>query len=162
MRATAREGPTWAYERALQTARELERLAVFWLEEPLDRHDFDGLRRLCAAVEIFIAGGENNKGLHKLRWLIKQDVYDVTQPEAMMAETLTSIRKIASLGELHRKLVAPTTVAWPQDWRAVSERSRRVRPPEGARAAKPSQATGGQHGVVGQNQAKNGVSRRSR
>src|SRR6266852_3499400 len=67
----------------------------------------DGLRRLCSAVEILIAGGENNRGLHELRWLIEQDVYDVIQPEAMVAETLSSLRKIAALGELHRKLVAP-------------------------------------------------------
>ena len=101
------EGPVWTYERALQTARELQRLGVFWLEEPLDRYDFDGLRRLCQAVEILIAGGENNRGLHELRWLIEQDVYDVIQPESMVAETMSGLRKIAALGELHRKLVAP-------------------------------------------------------
>ena len=105
--AQPEEGPVWTYERALQTARELQRLGVFWLEEPLERYDFEGLRRLCAAVEILIAGGENNRGLHELRWLIEQDVYDVIQPEAMVAETLSSLRKIAALGELHRKLVAP-------------------------------------------------------
>ena len=101
------EGPVWTYERALQTARELERLGVFWLEEPLDRYDFEGLRRLCQSVDILIAGGENNRGLHELRWLIEQDVYDVIQPEAMVAETMSGLRKIAALGELHRKLVAP-------------------------------------------------------
>ncbi|HET6314955.1 MAG TPA: mandelate racemase/muconate lactonizing enzyme family protein [Chloroflexota bacterium] len=101
------EGPAWTYERALQTARELQRLGVFWLEEPLDRYDFDGLRRLCQSVEILIAGGENNRGLHELRWLIEQDVYDVIQPEAMVAETMSGLRKIAGLGEMHRKLVAP-------------------------------------------------------
>src|SRR5260370_9434884 len=97
----------WRYEGAVETARALEDLGVFWLEEPLDRYDFEGLQRLCAAVEILIAGGENNRGLHELRWLIEQDVYDVIQPEAMVAETLSSLRKIAALGELHRKLVAP-------------------------------------------------------
>jgi D-galactarolactone cycloisomerase len=101
------EGPVWRFERALQTARELQRLGVFWLEEPLGRYDFDGLRRLCAEVDLLIAGGENNVGLHELRWLIEQDVYDVIQPEAMVAETLSSLRKIAALGELHQKLVAP-------------------------------------------------------
>ena len=100
-------GPVWTYERALQTARELQRLGVFWLEEPLDRYDFEGLRRLCSNVELLIAGGENNRGLHELRWLIEQDVYDVIQPEAMVAETLSSLRKICGLAELHRKLVAP-------------------------------------------------------
>ncbi|MGG7380185.1 enolase C-terminal domain-like protein, partial [Escherichia coli] len=55
-------GPVWRYERALQTARSLEQLGVFWLEEPLDRYDFSALARLCAAVDILIAGGENNRG----------------------------------------------------------------------------------------------------
>ena len=100
-------GPTWTYERALQTARELERLGVYWLEEPLDRYDFEGLTRLCAAVDILIAGGENNRGLHEYRWLIERDCYDVLQPEAMVGETMTQIRKACALAELHRKLCAP-------------------------------------------------------
>src|SRR6266567_748806 len=101
------EGPVWRYERALQTARELQRMGVFWLEEPLDRYDFEGLRRLCAEVDLLIAGGENNIGLHELRWLIEQDIYDVIQPEAMVAETLSGLRKIAALGEMRHKLIAP-------------------------------------------------------
>jgi L-alanine-DL-glutamate epimerase-like enolase superfamily enzyme len=101
------EGPVWDYSRALQTARELERLGVFWLEEPLDRYDFEGLTKLCANVDMHISGGENNRGLHELRWLIEQNVYDIIQPEAMVAETMSGLRKICSLAELHRKLVAP-------------------------------------------------------
>ncbi len=101
------EGPVWTYERAVQTARELDRLGVYWLEEPLDRYDFEGLRRLCAAVELRIAGGENNRGLHEFRWMIEQDVYDVLQPEAMVTETMSGLRKIAAMGEIHHKLVAP-------------------------------------------------------
>jgi L-alanine-DL-glutamate epimerase-like enolase superfamily enzyme len=99
--------PIWTYERALRTARELERLGVYWLEEPLDRYDLDGLTRLCAAVEILIAGGENNRGLHEYRWLIERDCYDVLQPEAMVGETMTQIRKACALAELHHKLCAP-------------------------------------------------------
>ncbi len=102
-----RPGVTWTYERALQTARELERLGVYWLEEPLDRYDFEGLTRLCAAVEILIAGGENNRGLHEYRWLVERDCYDVLQPEAMVGETMTQIRKACALAELHHKLCAP-------------------------------------------------------
>lgn len=100
-------GPVWTYERAVQTARELEKLGVYWLEEPLDRYDFEGLTRLCAAVEILIAGGENNRGLHEYRWLIEQNCYDVLQPEAMVGETMTQIRKACALAEMHRKLCAP-------------------------------------------------------
>lgn len=100
-------GPIWSYERALQTARALQELGVYWLEEPLDRYDFDGLTRLCAAAEILIAGGENNRGLHEYRWLIEQNCYDVLQPEAMVGETMSQIRKACALAELHRKQCAP-------------------------------------------------------
>ncbi len=100
-------GPVWSEQRALQTARELERLGVSWLEEPLDRYNFAGLSRLCAAVDLLIAGGENNRGLHEFRWLIEQDCYDVIQPEALVSEGIGQLRKIAALAELHHKLVAP-------------------------------------------------------
>ena len=100
-------GPVWTEQRAIQTARELERLGVYWLEEPLDRYNFDGLSRLCAAVDILIAGGENNRGLHEFRWLIDRDCYDVIQPEAMVSESMSQIRKIAAYAEMHHKLIAP-------------------------------------------------------
>jgi L-alanine-DL-glutamate epimerase-like enolase superfamily enzyme len=100
-------GPVWSYERALHTARELERLGVAWLEEPLDRYDLENLARLAAAVEIPIAGGENNCGLHEYRWLIERNCYDILQPEAMVGETMSQIRKACALAELHHKLCAP-------------------------------------------------------
>jgi D-galactarolactone cycloisomerase len=100
-------GPIWTVERAIHTARELERLGVYWLEEPLDRYNFDGLRRLCAEVDIPIAGGENNRGLHEFRQLIEQNCYDVIQPEALVSEGIGQLRKVAALAELHHKTVAP-------------------------------------------------------
>ena len=101
------EGPVWSYERALHTARELQRLGVYWLEEPLDRYDFDNLARLADAVDILIAGGENNTGLHEYRWLIERGCYDVLQPEAMVGETMSQIRKACAYAEMHHKLCAP-------------------------------------------------------
>ncbi len=97
----------WSYDRALQTARELQRLGVYWLEEPLGRYDFDNLARLADAVDILIAGGENNLGLHEYRWLVERNCYDVLQPEAMVGETMTQIRKACAYAEMHHKLCAP-------------------------------------------------------
>lgn len=101
------QGPVWHYERALHTARELQRLGVYWLEEPLGRYDFDNLTRLADSVDILIAGGENNVGLHEYRWLIDRNCYDVLQPEAMVGETLSQIRKACAYAEMHQKLCAP-------------------------------------------------------
>ena len=100
-------GPFWDFQRALDTARELQRLGVCWLEEPLDRYDWAGLARLCEAVEIPIAGGENNHGLHEFRWMIEQNVYDIIQPEVHNTEPISQMRKIVALSEMHRKLVVP-------------------------------------------------------
>lgn len=99
--------PIWTEQRATQTARALEQLGVYWLEEPLDRYNLEGLSRLCAAADILIAGGENNRGLHEFRWLIEQNCYDVIQPEALVSEGIGQLRKVAALAELHHKPVAP-------------------------------------------------------
>src|SRR5919204_2953983 len=37
---------TWGFRRAVEVALQLERLGVLWFEEPLPRHDYDGLARL--------------------------------------------------------------------------------------------------------------------
>jgi L-alanine-DL-glutamate epimerase-like enolase superfamily enzyme len=100
-------GPVWTEQRALQTARELERLGVYWLEEPLNRYNLDGLTRLCDKADILIAGGENNVGLHEFRWLIERGCYDIIQPEALVSEGIGQLRKVAALAELHHKLIAP-------------------------------------------------------
>jgi len=97
----------WRYERALHTARELQQLGVYWLEEPLGRYQFDDLTRLCEAVDILIAGGENNLGLHEYRWLVDRHCYDVLQPEAMVGETMSQLRKACAYAEMHNRLCAP-------------------------------------------------------
>ena len=38
--------PPWSLKDAIQVARELERLGVYWMEEPLHRGDREGMRAL--------------------------------------------------------------------------------------------------------------------
>lgn len=100
-------GPVWDYQRALTVARELENYGVLWLEEPLPRYDFDNLIRLRENTNIYIAGGEKNRGLHEFRWLIERGVYDIIQPDVTMSEGLTQVRKIAALAEVYRRHFVP-------------------------------------------------------
>jgi L-alanine-DL-glutamate epimerase-like enolase superfamily enzyme len=97
----------WGYERALATCRELAPLGVVWVEEPLGRFEFDNLRRLAAASDVPIAGGENNVGLHEFRWLIDQDCYDVIQPDAAVSAGLGALKKLAAYAELRHKPFVP-------------------------------------------------------
>ena len=100
-------GVLWDFERAVRTARELERLRCYWLEEPLKRYEFDRLAELNRLVEIPIAGGENNRGLHEFHGMLEKGVYDILQPEVLVSEGITGLRKIATLAEAFGKRVVP-------------------------------------------------------
>ncbi len=100
-------GVLWDYRRALETARALDGMGCYWLEEPLPRFAFKELARLNAAVAMPIAGGENNRGIHEFVTMLDQNVYDILQPESMVNGGITDLRKIATLAEAHGKQVVP-------------------------------------------------------
>jgi D-galactarolactone cycloisomerase len=100
-------GIQWDYSRALQTARELDALDVAWLEEPLPRYAFDQIARLNDTVSIPIAGGENNVGLHEFTRMLKENVYDVLQPESMVLSGITTLRKIGTMAAAFGKKCVP-------------------------------------------------------
>ncbi len=104
---TWQPGVTWDFLRALETARELERLNCLWLEEPRPRYAFDELAQLSRQVDIPIAGGENNRGVHEYRWMLEQNVFTILQPDIMVADGVTGFREIASLAQAHHKRVIP-------------------------------------------------------
>jgi len=100
-------GVVWDFRRALETARELEKLNVYWLEEPLRRYDFDGLAELNRLVGIPIAGGENNVGVHEFRTMIEKGVFDILQPDIMVADGVTGFREIAAMAAAFGRRVIP-------------------------------------------------------
>jgi L-alanine-DL-glutamate epimerase-like enolase superfamily enzyme len=100
-------GVLWDYRRALETARELDKLGVYWLEEPLPRFAFRDLARINTEVALPLAGGENNRNIHEFVQMVEQNVYDVLQPEGMVMGGLTELRKIGVLAELSGKKIVP-------------------------------------------------------
>lgn len=100
-------GVLWDFRRAVETARELQRLGCVWLEEPLPRYAFDRLAELNRLVEIPIAGGENCRWLHEFVWMMQQGVYDILQPETMAAEGISGMRKIGTMAQLVGRQVVP-------------------------------------------------------
>lgn len=100
----------WDFQTALGVALELERLGVTWLEEPLPRHDYEGLCRLRDRLgTLQLAGGENNHGLHEFALLVERGCYDVLQPDAVLSEGVYQLRKVAALAESAGLLMAPHT-----------------------------------------------------
>jgi D-galactarolactone cycloisomerase len=100
----------WTFRQALAVAHELERLGVVWLEEPLGRHDYDGLAELRDRMDtLSIAGGECNHGLHEFRLLIDRGCYDILQPDAVISEGIFQLWKVAALAEAAHLQLVPHT-----------------------------------------------------
>ncbi|MBI3900037.1 MAG: mandelate racemase/muconate lactonizing enzyme family protein [Gammaproteobacteria bacterium] len=99
----------WCYKDALVVARELERLDVYWMEEPLHRSDRTGMRRLCDATGIRIAGGEMTRELYEFRDLIADGCLDVVQPDAALVGGITGLRRIALMAQEHQLVFTPHT-----------------------------------------------------
>jgi D-galactarolactone cycloisomerase len=100
-------GVPWSFKRALDTARECERLDVFFLEEPLPRFDFEQLAELNRLTSVNLAGGEEqNPGVQEFRWLLEKGCFDIIQPE-INAQGPAVLQKVAVIAESMEKLIIP-------------------------------------------------------
>ena len=101
---------SWDFQMALSVARELERLDVLWLEEPLARHDYAGLARLRDRLDsLALAGGECNHGIHEFKLLIDGGCYDILQPDVVISEGAFQLWKVSALAEAANLRVIPHT-----------------------------------------------------
>ena len=99
----------WDVATAIQCARALEPLDVYWLEEPLPTHDVEGYARLRRGTSLRLAAGEMVRGLHEARDLVLRGGVDVVQPDAVLAGGLGGCRRIAALAELCGRMFSPHT-----------------------------------------------------
>lgn len=99
----------WSFKDALLVARELERLKVYWMEEPLHRADHAGMRALREATDVRIAAGEMTRQIHELRDLIALGCVDVVQPDAALVGGITGLKRIAIIAQEHHLTFTPHT-----------------------------------------------------
>src|SRR2546423_15281404 len=78
-------GPRWDGETAVQCARALEPLGVYWLEEPLRTDDVDGYRALRSRTDLRLPAGEMVRSAHEARELIVRGGLDVVQTGVVLA-----------------------------------------------------------------------------
>ena len=99
----------WSFKDALGVARELERLNVYWMEEPLHRADYAGMRMLRETTGVRVAAGEMTRQLHELRELITAGCVDVLQPDVALVGGITGLRRIVILAQEHHLTFTPHT-----------------------------------------------------
>ncbi len=92
---------------AIRLGRALESFALGWYEEPVAPENLPGYQKVKAAVNIPIAGGENEHSLYGFRDLIGQHCVDIVQPDVGSAGGFTACRHIIALAHAHGLQVIP-------------------------------------------------------
>jgi L-alanine-DL-glutamate epimerase-like enolase superfamily enzyme len=90
---------SWDFETARRVVDALADLRVYWFEEPLDRHDYRGLRRLreyASARGMRIAGGEGAREMTDLHECLAHGSLDVYQPDVAWSTGVLRATQIAA------------------------------------------------------------------
>jgi D-galactarolactone cycloisomerase len=89
--------PRWELGTAAEFARELERLGVYWLEEPLPTDDVSGYAELARSADVRIAAGEMVRSEGEARALLTHGAVAVVQPDVVLSGGIAGARRIAEL-----------------------------------------------------------------
>lgn len=101
--------PAWDFKTGLWVADALAELGVYWLEEPLPRHDYRGLATLRRQVRVRIAGGEGNREFAELREYLRHGSLDVYQPDVVWSTGILRARQIAAEVQSAGAIYSPHT-----------------------------------------------------
>lgn len=86
---------------AIRIGRELEKLDIEWFEEPISPEDIDGYIEVTRALDMAVAGGENEMTRWGFRDIVARKAMDIIQPDVCAAGGISECRKIATLAAAH-------------------------------------------------------------
>ncbi|CAM3663803.1 mandelate racemase/muconate lactonizing enzyme family protein [Bordetella sputigena] len=86
---------------AIRLGRELEQLNIEWFEEPISPEDLDGYVEVTRALDMAVAGGENEFTRWGFRDIVTRKAMDIVQPDVCAAGGISECRKIAALALAH-------------------------------------------------------------
>lgn len=92
---------------AIRVARELEKLGVYWLEEPFEPDEYEAYAELADTVDLTIAAGEQDATRWGFRELIERGHVDLVQPDVTRAGGITEMLRIAELARDHDVAFVP-------------------------------------------------------
>jgi L-alanine-DL-glutamate epimerase-like enolase superfamily enzyme len=100
----------WDLRQALEVARALEDLGVYWMEEPLHRgavEDMAALRKELKTLKI--AGGELTREFHEFTRLLDLDCLDVYQPDVAVTLGMFALVRLAGMVKAKGRVFSPHT-----------------------------------------------------
>jgi L-alanine-DL-glutamate epimerase-like enolase superfamily enzyme len=89
----------WTVKQALRFARETQDLDLFWIEDPVSSHDFEGLAHLSRTITQPTCAGEVFQHPHEFRRLLEGRCCDYVMIDQDLG--LTGFAKVAHMAEIH-------------------------------------------------------------
>ncbi len=103
------DAPPWDLKTALRVAAALEELDVYWLEEPLPRHNYRDLAALRRQTRVRIAAGEGNREFAEFREYVRHGSLDVYQADVAWSTGILRGRQLANEVQAAGALYSPHT-----------------------------------------------------
>ena len=85
--------------RAIQLGRRLEQFNIFHFEEPCPYTDLDATAQVAHALDVPIAGGEQDWDLRRFKEMMQKGAVDIVQPDLIKAGGFSICKKVAALAE---------------------------------------------------------------
>ncbi|MCP4424671.1 MAG: mandelate racemase/muconate lactonizing enzyme family protein [Chloroflexi bacterium] len=99
----------WDFKTAVYVADALAELGVYWLEEPMYRHDYRGLAELRRRSKVRIAGGEGNREFAEFREYLRHGSYDVYQQDVAWSTGILRAKQLAAEVQAAGDIYSPHT-----------------------------------------------------
>ena len=87
--------------RAIELGRRIEQYNIFHFEEPCPYNDDESTAKVAAALDMPVAGGEQEWDLLRFKTLLANSVVDVVQPDVSKIGGLLKAKKIGVLAEAY-------------------------------------------------------------
>ena len=91
----------WDVNTAIAAGREIADNNLFWLEDPVNHQDYDGLARIADALDTPIAAGEYHYGIMPFRHMLERRSIDIVMVDLLRAGGLTQWIKVAHMAEAY-------------------------------------------------------------
>ena len=90
---------SYDYGKGIEIGRLLEAHNYAWLEEPCPFEQYEETQKVADALEIDVAGGEQDCNLGHFRMMIRERVIDMVQPDLMYNGGLIRALRVAQMAE---------------------------------------------------------------
>jgi L-alanine-DL-glutamate epimerase-like enolase superfamily enzyme len=98
---------TYSVKEAIRIGKILEEYNYYFYEEPVPWDWYEEQKQVAGALNITMAGGEEEFGLHAFRWLIANDAFQILQPDTFYFGGMIRSMKVARMAAVVGKTIAP-------------------------------------------------------